>query len=191
MPFDYNQCLQQLKLSYHDADALKFIHNMIAFGQQLRPHPAWASFLDLDYLDQLASDSDILTQQLSHLDPDFQVKGIWFGLGERTELPYSMGVSMLAFSNYSAHPALCWIDYHQAHYDFSGITACNLLERIEAMSEHSPLKNQANYLLPLAYGIQLALQTMQKFHRHQPHLSVAASVGYEDGDFIDLGYVKK
>ncbi len=192
MPFDYARAFLAIEESKNKLDVSQFMQEVISVCRFIEPNQAWDDFSKLEYASEVSTRSDHVVAVLRSEPANFLEQGFWFGINnpvlENGETSAGMYFSVASSYDPNDEDAdwACNAEFYPEHGSFESV----IMRQIYRLAySKSKLGNKAEYTLCMAYGLKLAQAAMQKFKESNPDCKVGYAVGFDSGDFINVGWL--
>ena len=191
MSFNFGKIFEAIETNISIENANEFMAIIIETCNEVEPDTAWGAYKNLDYENESNRLSSHMYSVLKGEPATFSEKGIWFGINnpvlENDET--SAGIYFSVSSQYSPEDEDADWACEAEHYPEKREFPSKLMNRIYAIAySESNLGNKAEYSLCLAYGVKLAQKSIRFYKAKNPGVKLGAAVGFDSGDFINLGW---
>jgi len=191
--FDYAKAFEAIEKHKDVSDVSIFMREILETCKEIEPNEGWDKFAGLDFKNESESLSNHVVSVLQKEPSKFEEKGFWFGINNPV-LESGEAIAGIYFSVSSSYDPMdedgdwaCNAEHYPEEGLFQSFVMANLYKL--AYSE-TGLGNKAEYPLCLAYGLKIAENAMKKYQESFPNKTVGYAVGFDSGDFINLGWVR-
>ena len=160
------------------------IAQLVALCSEQRPHPAWASFLELDFAGDARGIERWVQDVFSASPPGEEVSYLWFGLGDEGSDLYVVGYPWDPFEE-DPLASVAWNPELRMH---SGVLTGFVDLAYDGGLDQ--LGNEAVYPLCLGYAgaaLRLSLASLGSGPPSPTSRTRTVFVGFDGGDHLELG----
>jgi hypothetical protein len=190
--FDYAKAFEAIEENKNSLDVSQFMREVISTCKSIEPDQMWDEFLKLEYTSEVSALSGHVVSVLKTEPANLNEQGFWFGINnpvlENGET--SAGIYFSVASTYDPDDEdaswACNAEFYPEHGSFNSV----IMQQVYHLAySKSKLGNKAEYTLCMAYGLKLAQAAMQKYKESNPNRKVGFAVGFDSGDFINVGWL--
>jgi hypothetical protein len=180
------------------ADSITMDHGMtvlLSYCKSIVSSPIWDQLNDLDYQRDSSLLSTWLESLLRSIPPGSNIVAFWFGLFVTVvNQEETMALYLSGSTKYDKHSAdwACWDE--ESYTPDNGYLYSNVLAKIYRVTSQNdePVSDLGVNLLCLGYtclSVWALCQTVTSLSRIATGREIAIAVGFDDGDYINLGIV--
>ena len=192
MSFDYAKAFEVIENNKHKLDVSQFMQLVISTCKSIEPDQAWDEFSKLQYSLEVSELSGHVVSVLNKHPANIDEQGFWFGINNPVlkSGETSAGIYFSVSSTYDPNDEDTDWACNAEFYPEDGYFKSLIMQQIYSLAYGaSKLGNKAEYALCMAYGLKLAQAAMQRYKEANPGHKVGFAVGFDSGDFINIGWI--